>query len=714
MSGKRLSLFLTTALLIFPAFCALQAVSSSASSAVSGENLILSGSFENGAGGWDIYLEGGSAGFGIRDGVMNLDITGTGSVDYGVQLYYDGFSVYENGVYEIQFDVSSTVERTLDWRIQLNGGDYHAYAWDRISVGPDMQHISQTFTMEEPTDPAPRLCFNCGSSEGYAISDTVHTISFDNVTLRLLEGSGAASAEGTEDSLPQPEIRLNQLGYRPDMTKTAVVTVPGNSRSWSILSADGCGDAVFTGKLPSAVRNEASGETVQVIDFTEFSREGRYFIQLEDGTLSTVFTISDSVYDNLSGAALHFFELAECGTSVDDDTFGHEACHTSAARIYGTDTFIDVSGGWHDAGDYGRYTVPGAKAAADLLLAYEDFGDSRISGIVRYELEWMLKMQNAETGGVYHKVTCSGFPGFVMPEEETKELLIMPVSTTATGAFAAVMAMAADDYQETDSTFADRCLKAALKAQAYLDSVPADTTGFKNPPDISTGEYGDGNDSDERFWALAQLYRTTGDTDYLKKAEAYLNSGLEGGLGWAETSLYGIYAIAKSSEEQNSLSQRAAELLLAKADEFLANSDTDRYGSALGTDYVWGSSMVAANRGMTMLMASRLSGDAKYLPGAEKQLNYLLGTNTTGYCFVTGFGEKSPEHPHHRPSVAKGMAQPGMLVGGPDSALEDPTAQGYLSGSAPAACYIDSDQSYSTNEVTIYWNSPLVYLVQGM
>lgn len=712
MPGKRFSLLLTAAFLIFPAFCAPQAVSASDSSAAPGENLILTGSFENGAGGWDIYLEGGSAGFGIRDGVMNLDITGTGSVDYGVQLYYDGFSVYENGVYEIQFDVASTVERTLDWRVQLNGGDYHAYASDRISVGPDTQHISQTFTMEEPTDLAPRLCFNCGSSEGYAINDTAHTISFDNVTLRLLEGSGTASEE--EDSASQPEIRLNQVGYRPDMTKTAIVTAPTDAGSWSIVSAEGCGDAIFTGKLPSAVHNESSGETVQVIDFTEFSQEGRYFIQLEDNTLSPVFTISNSVYEDLSDAALHFFELAECGTSVDDDTFGHEACHTAAARIYGTDSFIDVSGGWHDAGDYGRYTVPGAKAAADLLLAYEDFGDDRIPGIVRYELDWMLKMQDKETGGVYHKVTCSGFPDFIMPQGETGELLVMPVSTTATGAFAAVMAMAVDDYQKTDSAFADKCLAAALKAQAYLDSVPSDTTGFKNPPDVSTGEYGDENDSDERFWALAQLYRTTGDPDYLKKAEAYLDSGLEGGLGWAETSLYGIYAIAKSSEEQNSPAQRAAELLLARADEFLANSGTDCYGSALGTDYVWGSSMVAANRGMTLLMASRLSGDEKYLPGAEKQLNYLLGTNTTGYCFVTGFGKKSPEHPHHRPSVAKSTAQPGMLVGGPNSALEDPEARRYLGGSAPAACYIDNDQSYSTNEVTIYWNSPFVYLILGM
>ena len=409
-----------------------------------------------------------------------------------------------------------------------------------------------------------------------------------------------------------------------------------------------------------------------------------------------------------------FFELAECGTAVEDEIFGHAACHTADARIYGTDAFIDVSGGWHDAGDYGRYTVAGAKAVADLLLAYEDFGDQSALDTAKYELEWMLKMQDAESGGVYHKVTCANFPGFVMPEEETAELLVMPVSTTATGAFAAVMAMAAVDYGKADGEFADKCLKAAIKAQTYLESVPADTTGFKNPSDVSTGEYGDTDDSDERFWALAQLYRVTNEASYLEEAGQYLDSGLGGDLGWAETSLYGIYAIAKDSTEENSLAQKASKLLLTKADEFIKYADEDCYGSALGEDYVWGSNMTAANRGMTLLMAAQLSGDESYRQDAEKQLSYLLGCNATGYCFVTGFGETSPEHPHHRPSVAKGVAESGMLVGGPDAALEDPTAEGYLSGSAPALCYIDNDQSYSTNEVTIYWNSPLVYLLAGI
>ncbi len=733
MTGKLFSFLITAVFLAFLTSCGTEAPASSESSepesvkesvsetseaaepteapeasspAVPAENLIGSGSFESGADGWNIYTEGGSAEFGVKDGAMNLDITDVGRVDYGVQLYYDGFSVYENGVYEMQFDVASTIERTIEWRIQINGGDYHAYVSGKVTVGPEVQHISETFTMAEATDLAPRLCFNCGVSEGYNEGNEAHTITFDNVSLRLTDSSKVAAEELSEG----PEIRLNQVGYRKNMVKIAVLAGAEGITGFSVMPANGLTPA-FTGTSPAIIHNASSDEDVQLLDFSELREEGKYYIRLDDGTVSPTFNITDSAYDNLGDAVLHFFDLAKCGTAVEDATFGHEACHTAEARIYGTDTFIDVSGGWHDAGDYGRYIVAGAKAAADLLLVYEDFGDEEILDTVRYELDWMLKMQD-ESGGVYHKVTCANFPGFVMPEEETEELLVLPVSTTATGTFAAVMAMAAEDYAAADKEYADKCLAAALKAQAYLEATPADADGFKNPADVVTGEYGDTNDSDERFWALAQLYRATGEAEYLTKAEEYMDAGLEGDLGWTETSLYGYYALAK--DKGNSLAGKASEFLLAKAMEFLKKMDGDCYSSALGGDYIWGSNMVAANRGMALIMASNISKDNKYLRGAEQQLNYLLGTNATGYCFVTGFGVKSPEHPHHRPSVAKGTAEPGMLVGGPDSALEDPAAQSYLAGSAPAACFIDNDQSYSTNEVTIYWNSPLVYLIRGL
>ena len=93
------------------------------------------------------------------------------------------------------------------------------------------------------------------------------------------------------------------------------------------------------------------------------------------------------------------------------------------------------------------------------------------------------------------------------------------------------------------------------------------------------------------------------------------------------------------------------------------------------------------------------------------QLHYLFGNNGTAYCFFTGYGSLSPEQVHHRPSQAKGETVPGMLVGGPDQDLEDPFVASVCNGKPAALCYVDNAQSYSTNEVCVYWNSPLVYLL---
>ena len=101
---------------------------------------------------------------------------------------------------------------------------------------------------------------------------------------------------------------------------------------------------------------------------------------------------------------------------------------------------------------------------------------------------------------------------------------------------------------------------------------------------------------------------------------------------------------------------------------------------------------------------------AYYFDLAQDQLNYLLGQNACCYCFVTGYGTLSPENPHHRPSIAANEAMPGMLVGGPDANFDenggDSIATQYCKGEAPAYCYIDHNNSWSTNEVTILEKAP--------
>ena len=126
--------------------------------------------------------------------------------------------------------------------------------------------------------------------------------------------------------------------------------------------------------------------------------------------------------------------------------------------------------------------------------------------------------------------------------------------------------------------------------------------------------------------------------------------------------------------------------------------------------------MTVANNAMHLMLAAGLSYDkgAEYRLAAWQHLHYLMGANPMGYCYITGHGSLSPVSTHHRPSQAAGQTVPGMLAGGPNAGLHDPYAKAVLTGQPPAKCYVDNDQSYATNEVAIYWNSPLVYIMAGL
>lgn len=696
-----------------------------------GENMIQNGDFSDGLTNWFLYTEGGSATQVVNsDGEMELQVTSPGTKEHAIQPYYDGFSLDMGCVYEFSFDVHSTVERTMQWRLQLNGGDYHAYVSDLITVNEEVQHVTCTFTMEEASDPAPRLCVNMGMLEGCPEDLGEHSVYFDNFALYLIDDSGKVASD---TSVETTDINVNQIGYLPDAEKKAVVRAELGTDitgSFDIVNVD-TEEVVFTGELKDSAENAASGEQTAIADFSEVTEAGTYKVVTEEFGESFEFIISDSVYDAVTESAIRMFYLQRCGEAVTDDSYGHEACHTGGAIVYGStsSSTVAVSGGWHDAGDYGRYTVAGAKAAADLMLAYENYGDAfgDDSGIpesgngipdildeVKYELDWMLTMQDSETGGVYHKITCENFANTVMPEEETEQLILAPISTTATADFAATMAMAARIFEDLDSDYSDTCLAAAEQAWSYLENTPNDGVGFQNPESISTGAYDDKEDADERYWALAELYKTTGTDSYLTALKEYDVNDIGSDLGWQTVGIYGMYAYLTSGDASDSYYQTVKDAFYDAVDIAMEHADEDAYSVAIGSDdYCWGSNMGVANKGMLLLMANQLTPDEAYMTAAAHQLDYLLGTNTNSYCFVTGFGTLSPENPHHRPSQVVGEAMAGMLVGGPDSDLEDPYAQATLSENANAACYVDNVQSFSCNEITIYWNSPLVYLLVG-
>ncbi|MCL2107712.1 MAG: glycoside hydrolase family 9 protein [Oscillospiraceae bacterium] len=429
---------------------------------------------------------------------------------------------------------------------------------------------------------------------------------------------------------------------------------------------------------------------------------------------SPQFKITPTPYAELRRALLDFYEYQKCGVAVDAGPWSHPPCHTSIGFVIdenGAKTGVtkDVAGGWHDAGDYGRYIVPSAATVAQLLLA----NNPDLLDVVWFEVEWMLKMQDEVSGGIYHKVSCRNFnPLNEMPHDEHDELVICPISAEATADFAASMALAARFYPQysqkllTSATSAwDWCMKNLHFAES--------NSGFKNPPTVTTGPYGNTSIKSKYFWAACELFGATGEQkyhDYIKTAE------ISAGVHWKESGTFGILAYLRSAKADSAIAARMKKTLLDRAGEIITACNADPYGVSLGVDYRWGSNGDIGNNAMTLLLAEQFADIAnsanKYREYAAEHLNYLLGKNPLGKCYVSGFGANPLKHPHHRPSVAVGEAVPGMVSGGPcGNTSFEPILHSHCANQPPMKCFIDHHESFSSNEITIYWNAPFYFLL---
>lgn len=564
-------------------------------------------------------------------------------------------------------------------------------------------------------------------------------------------------------------IYVNQVGYEKNGKKTAVVTKPG---IYSLVRLDE--EALAADEKQETKRSTAglaleleavpygqdplSGEELYCLDFSEWNKNGRYMIEADDK--SCRFTIGEAVYQPLENALLKSFYYQRCGCMLEEAHAGvyrHASCHTGKAKVLGSDMEANVSGGWHDAGDYGRYTTAAAVSASHLLWAWELYphafkekinipesgnGLPDILNEVGYELRWLLKMQR-EDGGVYHKLTSMRHAHFIMPEADKKELFLFPVSSLATADFCAVMAQAARVYAAYDKELAGKALRAAVKSFGWLERNPG-LVMEKDPADCNTGGYGDECDHDERLWAVTELFyagalepgafsenKITYDIKINKELvrdcfekerrrdehfAAQADESLFTGMGWQEVA--GLAALRIIQEEGRFLGEdvyrtcRAA--IVREADRCLKIAKENAFGLAMRPeDFGWGSCMGVSNRGIVLAAAYRLCENQAYVDCCTNHLDYLLGKNSTGYSFVTGFGERAYENPHSRPCYADGIKAPipGFVAGGPNRRPIDEKAEWLIEeGTAPMKCYLDLWECYSLNEITIYWNSSLLLM----
>jgi endoglucanase len=542
--------------------------------------------------------------------------------------------------------------------------------------------------------------------------------------------------------VPTAEIKIDQVGYLPGAPKLAMV-VSAATPSRFVVRDVRDGRSAYAGVLSSPLLDPDSGDRVQVADFSALRTPGVYYLEAPGIGRSWNFEIAPDVYARAFYLAMRAFYGQRCGAAVDlappFPAYKHAICHRSGA--YHQSSGHSGPGpsvrGWHDAGDYGRYVVNSGITTGTLLWAYELFG-SRVGRVrldlpesgdetpdmldeIRWNLDWLLSMQDAD-GGVWHKQTSDRFPSFVMPERDPFESFVIGTgappwkSSCATGDLAAVMAIAARVYEPFDAAYAGRCLRAARLAWDWIERHP--DVAFSNPNGVSTGEYGDRDCGDERLWAAAELWRTSGGEQYHRYvlqhyAKYRLTIRSAGPASWARIGPLAIWSYLLTPQAQADVAAALRQDTLAAADEIVTRTARHPYRTSMTTaDYVWGSNSVAANYGVQLLIANVLRPDARYAEAAIENLHYLLGRNTFSLSWVTRLGDNPVRRPHHRPSGADTNEEPwpGLLAGGPNRNRQDP-AMKRLPDLPPARMYLDDQESYATNEVAINWNAPLVFLL---
>ena len=559
-------------------------------------------------------------------------------------------------------------------------------------------------------------------------------------------------------------IRLNQLGFAPEQEKTATITLSDERLAVSevfVLTENG--DTIpLSSHLSPVILNPISGKPCQLVDFSELREPGVYTLSIvrNNEITSSRFTIEPRPYKELTRAALRAFYHQRASMATEEPyaegyarPAGHPDDHVLVHASAATDlrpegTVISCPGGWYDAGDYNKYIVNSGYTMGVWLMAYEmnkayfDTLSLNIPPSLRggtegrlpdmlaeamYNIRWMMTMQDLD-GGVYHKLTTPNFEKFIRPDQCKQQRYVVMKTTAAALDFAATMALAARIYAPYKNTLGRFCVEAEEAALcAYGWALEHPDVYYDQPkmneefqPTINTGAYDDFDVRDEFLWAATELYLLTGDDFY--KSEIINHKSQIGSVYtpavWGNVAELAYLELLMHNDQL----QITNDQLLAHLESYLNEATTvSVYKSPYGnreSDFFWGcNSEGCCWRGIECLYAYRLTGDNRYMVNAQRCLNYILGQNATGFCYVTGFGAHPTSHPHHRLSYShpKGTL-PGFLAGGPNPAKQDAATDGvkYPKNVPADESYLDYQPSYASNEVTINWNVTLFALSAGL
>ena len=521
-------------------------------------------------------------------------------------------------------------------------------------------------------------------------------------------------------------FRINQTGYAEGLPVYAAVLAKA-----PVTLKDAAGKIIPIEENAMPRPDEASGDEVALANLGEL-KAGTYTLESAEG--QRTLSVSEKPWKAVTNALIKGLYYQRCGCELKPDHAGiysHPACHTAPASDWEDRSVLRrVTGGWHDAGDYGKYVGPGAVTVGHMLYAWKLFpegcsddlnipetgnGMPDILNEARYELEWMLQMQRSD-GAFHHKLTKARFAPFIMPQDDKEPEYLMPIGHCATASACACLALAYRVYGAFDEAFANRMLLAARRAWDWLMKHTTDYVPFRNPEGVFTGWYGEKTDKDDRFWAACEMFAATGETEYRAEAERLYAEGQQlTAFGWADVGGMGalccLFELGDKAGEV--LYNRLKEDFLWQSEEALKLSQESGYGTALAPNkYEWGSILPILSNAMAMIMNALLTGQEKMRNAALKQWDYALGMNALDICFVTGFGERRVMHPHHRPSDADGNEEPvpGLISGGPNNLMTFPMTKEKMGDTPPAKYYVEETFSADTNEIAIYWNSPAIFV----
>ncbi|HEY9524703.1 MAG TPA: glycoside hydrolase family 9 protein [Thermopolyspora sp.] len=718
-------------------------LSAAAASAEEGPEQIDNGTFDTTA---DPWWHTANVTFELSDGRLCADIPGGTVNPWDVIIGHNDIPLVRDETYAFSFYANADPAKVGRALVQMPVDPFTAY----LSANPELSVSgnSYTYTFTSPVDmPDAQVVFQLGGSA------TPWRFCVDDVSLK----GGAEPQKYTPDT--GPRVRVNQVAYLPKGPKDAtLVTDATDPLPWTLR--DSAGTIVAHGETTPRGVDASSGQNVHSIGFGDYTKAGTGYTLTADGETSRPFDISATAYDDLRRDALKFYYTQRSGIEILDSLrpgYARPAGHAGVAPNQGDtdvpcqpgvcDYRLDVSGGWYDAGDHGKYVVNGGISVAQIMSEFERtknavtarpaaLGDSTLAlpesgnhvpdilDEARWEQEFLLKMQVPEgepyAGMAHHKVHDQNWTGLpLLPGLDPQPRELHPVSTAATLNLAATAAQAARVFAPYDAAFAAKNLAAARRAWAAAKANPGI---YASPADGNGGgTYDDGNVTDEFYWAAAELYITTGEREF---ADYVVNSPLntsdiwtERGFGWPSTAALGRLDLATVP---NALPGRdtVRASVLAGAGKYLATVKGHPYGVPYNPSentYDWGSNSQVLNNMVVLGAAYDISGHQKYRDGVLEGIDYLLGRNALNQSYVTGYGEVASHNQHSRwyaHELNTDLPNPpkGSLAGGPNSGIQDPKAQALLRGCAPQFCYIDDIESYSTNEVAINWNSALSWV----